>query len=113
MAEPALILEPEPTDGPVLVLVEYAVAPDRRPAFAEAMRAVERSRRRTGAADWSLYQDPADPGVLVEAFQVRSWSEHLAQHHVRYTGVDHAFEERARALTDGEPRVRHIVALDG
>jgi hypothetical protein len=64
------------------------------------------------AAAWSLYQDPADPGVLLEAFQVRSWSEHLAQHHVRYTGVDHAFEEQARGLTEGEPRVRHVVALE-
>ena len=110
--EPVLVLEPEPSDGPVLVLVEYTVAPERQAAFAEAMRLVEHSRRRTGAATWTLYQDPAEPGVLVEAFQVRSWSEHLAQHHVRYTGVDHTFEEQARALTDGEPRVRHVVALD-
>jgi len=110
--EPAVVLEPEPTDGPVLVLVEYDVAAERQAAFTEAMRLVERSRRRTGAATWSLYQDPANPGVLIEAFQVRSWSEHLAQHHVRYTGLDGSFEEQARALIEGEPRVRHVVALD-
>ena len=95
----------------MLVLVEYDVAAERQAAFTEAMRLVERSRRRTGAATWSLYQDPVNPGVLIEAFQVRSWSEHLAQHHVRYTGLDGAFEEKARALIEGEPRVRHVVAL--
>lgn len=48
-AEPALVVEPAPSDGPVLVLVDYRVAPSDRDGFQAAMDHVERSRRRTGA----------------------------------------------------------------
>ncbi|MGH2899896.1 MAG: MFS transporter, partial [Solirubrobacteraceae bacterium] len=47
-ATPTLIFEPEPTDGPVLVTVAYTVRQDAVTAFLDSMRAVEKSRRRTG-----------------------------------------------------------------
>ncbi|MFI9383768.1 MFS transporter [Kutzneria sp. NPDC052558] len=109
-ADPSLVLELRPTDGPVLVQIEYRVPDDRVDDFTQAMTVVERSRRRTGATSWGLHRDIADPELFLETFQVPSWSEHLAQHHSRYTGADHDVLDRARRLAEGEPTVRHALA---
>ena len=78
--EPLVTLVPRPTDGPVLVTVTYEVPPDDIDGFAEAMRLVERHRRRTGAYRWGLFRDLAAPDRFVETFVVESWAEHLRQH---------------------------------
>ncbi|MBO1741318.1 MFS transporter [Leifsonia sp. TF02-11] len=110
-----LVQGEEPDDlaaTPVLVLIRYAVAAERRDEFAQRMDAVGRSRRRTGARDWRLYTDREDPAVLVEAFQVGSWSEHLSQHEERMTEYDRQLLDRARALADGEPVVEHLLEAE-
>ncbi|MFJ9566910.1 MFS transporter [Streptomyces fuscichromogenes] len=106
---PPLVFEPGPADGPVLVSVVYRVAPDDRAAFTDAMHDVARSRRRTGALTWGLYEDGNEPGRFVENYLTGSWAEHLAQHHARLTATDRRFEERARALLlpGTEPEVTH------
>jgi len=106
--EPQVAVEPTRDVGPVLVTSEYVVAAERQEAFVAAMRAVERSRRRTGAYRWRLYQDAAHPHRFVEAFLVASWGEHLRQHEGRLTAADEVIERRAIALTDGEPVVSHL-----
>jgi predicted MFS family arabinose efflux permease len=108
-AEPVLMFEPRPSDGPVLITIEYRVPAHNHRAFQEAMRAVERSRRRTGASRWGLFRDTADADQFIETFVVPSWAEHLAQHHTRTTGADREAEERARSFATGEPVVRHAV----
>ncbi|MBF9066697.1 MFS transporter [Streptacidiphilus fuscans] len=110
--EPRLLVEPAPQDGPVLVTAVYRVRPERVPDFAQAMRRVENSRRRTGAVTWGLYRDAASEDRFVEAFTVSSWSEHCAQHHGRYTGMDHTFETRARELLEEDPVVTHAVMVE-
>ncbi|MCG7209023.1 MFS transporter [Streptomyces arenae] len=106
---PPLVYEPGPADGPVLVSVVYRVAPDDRAAFTDAMRDVARSRRRTGALTWGLYEDGTTPGRFVENYLVASWAEHLDQHHSRQTTTDRRFEETARALLlpGTEPEITH------
>ncbi|MGI5396271.1 MFS transporter [Streptomyces sp. CA-251251] len=106
---PSLMFEPEPTDGPVLVSVTYRVAPPDRAAFAARMRHVARSRLRTGALTWGLFQDGGDPERFIENYLVASWSEHQAQHHSRLTADDRIFEEHARALlvAGTAPEVTH------
>ncbi|MFI9272089.1 MFS transporter [Kitasatospora sp. NPDC052896] len=99
---PVVLLDPAGSDGPVLVTVEYHVPADRAEEFITAMGPVGRSRRRTGAVDWGLYQDGAHPDVYLEAFLVASWDEHLRQHGGRLTGFDRDAEQRARALLDPE-----------
>lgn len=96
--EPPLVFEPGPADGPVLVSITYRTAPGSLTAFTDAMARVSRSRRRTGALTWGLYQDGNDPARFVENYLVASWSEHLAQHHARLTATDRRHEERAREL---------------
>jgi quinol monooxygenase YgiN len=95
----------------VLVRTEYRVPPENHEEFREVMRRLGRSRRRTGAARWSLYQDAADPDRFVENYVLRSWDEHMRQHHERQTKLDEAIEQRVLALTaDGdEPRSEHLV----
>jgi MFS family permease len=109
-AEPQLALDRDPGESPVLVTVEYRVPPENYAEFREAMQAVGRVRRRSGATRWSLFQDVADPEHVVETFIVPSWEEHLRQHE-RVTFADRRFEERAHALlADGEtPRVTHLL----
>ena len=109
-AEPELAMEPEP-QRPVLVTVEYRVAPENHDAFREAMQRLGRSRRRTGAERWSLYQDAADPDRFVENYVLESWEEHLRQHYERQTALDQAVQKRALELTvDGQaPHVHHLI----
>ena len=107
--EPALDLDPDPDDGPVLVEVTYTVAAEHAEAFLAAMHPVGLSRRRTGAERWSLFCDAARSDHYVEVFQVPSWSEHLRQHDGRTTAADADFLHRAAALTTGPPIVRHLL----
>ena len=108
---PALAHEPEGTDGPVLVIVEYHVAVDNQSAFRQAMAEVELTRRRDGATRWNLFRDAAETERLVETFLVPSWAEHLRQHD-RATVADRTIEERALALQKPgtSPTVTHFIA---
>lgn len=95
-------------DGPVMVSIEYRIDPADRAQFIAAFDAIARQRRRDGGYGWSLFEDAADPGRLVETFHVESWNEHLRQHE-RVTEADRALEERALRFARGEPRVTHLV----
>jgi MFS family permease len=106
--EPKLAFEPDPDEGPVLVSLTYSVEPDRADAFLAAMEQVRRSRQRTGAMRWGLYQDGEDPRRFVEAYLVPSWQEHVRQHTDRLTGADQELEQEAVALADGPPEVAHL-----
>ena len=110
--EPHVVIDAEPDAGPVLVTVEYRVPEGNAGAFRAAMAPVGRSRRRTGAFRWGLYQDAADPTRFVETYEVATWGEHLRQHEERLTVRDEEFEARARSLTDetSEPSVSRLFA---
>ena len=109
-SEPELSIEPDPR-RPVLVTVEYRVAAENHEPFREAMQRLGRSRRRTGAERWGLYQDVADPDHFVENYLVDSWEEHLRQHYERQTALDRSLQERVIALTEdgAAPPVRHLI----
>lgn len=109
--EPTLVFEPEPLDGPVMVLISYRVSPDNEPGFLTAMQVQGRSRQRTGASQWQLYRDVEHDGMFVETFVVRSWGEHMHQHYTRLTGQDLLTEQAVRRYVDGEPESRHYLAV--
>lgn len=75
-------------DLETLVTIRFDVDDADRERFIAQMVLVERSRRRTGARAWALYDDREHPGVIVETFRVGSWQEHLNQHHDRLTEYD-------------------------
>ena len=104
-----LAFDPEPDTGPVLVSVEFTVAPERQAAFLEAMGQLRRSRLRTGGTRWELYRDGERPNRFVELFWVASWEEHLRQHAGRLTETDRAVEEAALAFSDPPARADHLL----
>jgi MFS family permease len=108
---PALVSDLDPEDGPVLVTIEYRILPERAGAFVNAMQRVGRMRRRTGAYQWGLFNDPADPTRFVETFHARTWAEHMRQH-ARATVTDQRIEDRALSFQEpGTPLVvSHLVA---
>jgi MFS family permease len=109
--EPTLIFEPEPLDGPVLVLTSYRVAPADEEAFLQAMAVMGRSRQRTGAAQWRLFRSIEHESTFVETFVVRSWGEHMHQHYTRLTGQDRLIEEAVERFIDGVPVSEHYLAV--
>jgi MFS family permease len=109
-SDPAAQLEPVPSDGPVLVTVEYRIDSSDADEFVAAMQELGRVRRRDGAYRWSLYEDLDDPGCYLETFLVDSWEEHLRQH-ARLTVADLDVERRAKSMHRGAdpPVVRHLL----
>ncbi len=100
----------EHDSGPVLVTIEYRVDPANVPAFFAAIQEMRRIRRRDGAIHWGVYEDTAQPGIVVETFTVESWLEHLRQHD-RVTNADRVHQEALAAFHAGDtpPVVRHFV----
>ena len=104
---PTLVLDPQPTDGPVLVQITYTVRPDSIDTFRESMRLVESSRRRTGGYRWTLLRSGEEQDLLLESFMVPSWGEYRRQQTQRLTGRDREIQATARAHTEGEPTEVH------
>lgn len=107
--DPSLGFDPEPDAGPVQVIVEYQVPPDREAPWLEAMAAMRRSRLRSGAFRWELYRVGERPDRFVEIFAVGSWAEHERQHQHRLTAEDQAIEEAAFSYALGTPRGEHLI----
>jgi MFS family permease len=109
--EPAVAIEPEPEEGPVLVTIEYRIDPGRGQEFVRVMERLGRSRRRSGASRWGVFHDAADPGRYLEAYIVGSWVEHLRQHE-RVSVAEKELQERVHAFLVSEtpPVVSHFVS---
>ncbi|RYG87896.1 MAG: MFS transporter, partial [Alphaproteobacteria bacterium] len=101
----------EPNAGPVMILIEYRIAPDRVSAFLSVLRQFMPVRRRDGAMAWTAWEDAATPGLVVETFVVESWLEHRRQHD-RATHDDQIAQDALRAwhLGPEPPLVRHLVS---
>ena len=98
--------------GPVLVTVEYRIRPQDREAFLEAIAKLEYVRRRDGAYAWSVFEDAAEDGRMLETFLVESWMEHLRQHE-RVTQADRIVQEAVEGFDlTGEPKVTYFIAAE-
>jgi hypothetical protein len=96
--------------GPVLVTLEYRIDPKNRLAFLHALGQNSRERRRDGAYDWGIYEDPADEGRFVETFLTDSWLEHLRLHR-RVTKADQISEQAVRRFQIGAgPKTTHLIS---
>jgi Transmembrane secretion effector len=56
--EPVVVVGVDPEEGPVLVMVEYHVAPERSEEFVREMQRLGRIRRRDGAYRWGCSATP-------------------------------------------------------
>ncbi|MGI5214444.1 MFS transporter [Plantactinospora sp. CA-290183] len=104
-----LVDEPDPSVGPVVVILTYAVRPEQKGAFVAAMEDVRAARQRTGAMRWGLYREGESTDRFIEVYELPSWDEHLRQHGGRLTKADQAAELRALSHADGAPQVSHLL----
>jgi len=99
----------EPDRGPVLVIIEYHIDPKNREPFLRAITRGARERRRDGAYNWGIFEDPAADGRFIETFESDSWLEHLRQHE-RVTKADRILEQAVRRFQIGDgPKTTHLV----
>ncbi len=102
----------EPDRGPVLVTIEYRIDPKNREAFLHALGRYSRARRRDGAYDWGIFEDPSVEGRFIETFLTDSWLEHLRQHQ-RVTKADRLLEQTVRRFQIGEgPKTTHLIGAE-
>ncbi|MDB5723642.1 MAG: transporter [Novosphingobium sp.] len=73
--------------GPIVVEVEYDVAPDKARQFYEAAQKLQRVRKRNGGFDWSIARDVADPALWVERYHCPTWGDYLRMRD-RYTQAE-------------------------
>src|SRR5437660_9893284 len=100
-----LVGDIDPSQGPVLVTVEYEVEPRQADEFLEALHKFARVRRRDGASRWGVYRDTEHPAHYVETFIVESWAEHLRQNE-RLTRGDCNLEANVRRFESKPSKVR-------
>lgn len=109
---PLTTREVEHDRGPVLVSVEYRIDPKNRAAFLKALYHYSLERRRDGAYEWRLFEDPAQEGKYVELFMIDSWLEHMRQH-ARVTKADRLQEDVVRRFVIGDSRkTTHLIEVD-
>lgn len=110
----AITYEPLPDDGPVLIQIEYQIAPEHRDAFLAAARSVKRTRRRNGATSWRIFRDLGEDGRFVERFIIASWAEYVRLRQ-RMTVADRDIQERMEELQrPGVPiRVSRLLGVVG
>ena len=101
----------DPEAGPIVISVEYRIAPEDTALFVRAAHELGRIRRRDGARRWILLQDLDDPRLWLERFETVTWLDHLRQWQ-RATVADQAVRERVAAMHrgGGAPPVRHLLA---
>jgi hypothetical protein len=91
------------------VTIEYRIDPKNRELFLHALGRYARARRRDGAYDWGIFEDPAEEGRFIETFLTDSWLEHLRQHQ-RVTNADRMLERTVRRFQVGAgPKTTHLV----
>ena len=102
----------DPDDGPVMVMIEYHVAPADWPAFHLAAEHLRRLRLRDGVLRAGVFADVTQPTRITEFFYVATWGEHQRQHH-RFTREDQAVEAQVQRFHIGPeaPHVTHFLAF--
>jgi hypothetical protein len=108
----AIAVEPLPDDGPVLIQIEYQIAPERREEFLRAVHAVEPTRRRNGATSWRVFRDVAENDHFVERYIINSWAEYVRLR-TRMTMADRKLQDRVVELQrpDVPIRVSRLIGI--
>jgi quinol monooxygenase YgiN len=107
---PQTVLQPEPEQGPVLIMIEYRIRLTQKAAFTHAMHETRPIRMRDGAIRWGVYQDTAQPERFVETFVMESWLEFLRARE-RMTAADRLVRDKVRSFHEGEeePHVSRMI----
>ncbi|MGY6519367.1 MAG: MFS transporter [Lysobacteraceae bacterium] len=109
-SEPETDVPVQGRTGPIVVTIEYRIAPKDTYEFLGAMAERRQAQRRNGARRWTLLRDLADAQVWIERFHCPTWTEYL-RHRERFTTDDGLVGQRVRALHCGpdKPVVRRLL----
>lgn len=80
--------------GPIVIELEYRVELEQARDFYAAMLVLRRARLRSGAFDWSLSRDIAEPQLWIERYHCPTWGDYLRQRD-RATQSDREVEQKA------------------
>jgi MFS family permease len=105
LADPQVRLALTARSGPLVVEIEYRVAPDNARAFHNVMQEVQLSRQRNGAYGWSIARDIADPELWTERYHCPTWVDYLRQRN-RSTQSERALHQQAIDFHLGPDPVR-------
>jgi MFS family permease len=104
---------PDPSEGPVVVVMLFEVEQENRRRFLDLMREMRLIYLRNGAFSWRLDEDLEKPGRFRMEMMVSSWAEHLEQHR-RMTTNELAIWRQTWSLhssaSDG-PVVKHYLSV--
>jgi MFS family permease len=108
--QPETVLQLEPEQGPVLIMIEYRIRLTEKSDFTRAMHEARAIRMRDGAIRWGIFQDTAQPERFVETFVMESWLEFLRARE-RMTADDRLIRDRVRSFHQGvgEPHVSRMI----
>jgi hypothetical protein len=105
LPELAIKVEPQPDDGPVLIQLEYRIAPENRATFLHRIQTLEAIRRRNGASSWRVFRDLGEDGRFVERFIIESWAEYVRLR-TRMTIADRKIEAHVEMLQRPDAPIR-------
>ena len=105
LADPEVQLSLTARSGPLVVEIEYRVAPENARAFHNVMQDVQLSRQRNGAYGWSIARDIADPELWTERYHCPTWLDYLRQRN-RSTQSERALHLQAIAFHLGPDPIR-------
>lgn len=105
LADPEVRLELTDRSGPLIVEIEYRVAPENARSFHNVMQDVQLFRQRNGAYGWSIARDIADPELWTERYHCSTWLDYL-RHRNRSTQSERALDSKAFGFHIGPDPVR-------
>lgn len=77
LADPEVRMPLTSRSGPIVIEIEYRVAPPKAREFYGLMLQVQRSRQRNGAYGWSISRDIADDELWTERYHCPTWLDYL------------------------------------
>jgi MFS family permease len=95
--------------GPILAIAEYVIDPEDSAAFLAVMQDISLERRRDGAYAWHIFEDPDEPGKIMETYLIHSALE-LKYRQARVTMADQLMEDQAIQFLKAPPQSRFLVA---
>ncbi|SDD22933.1 Predicted arabinose efflux permease, MFS family [Paracoccus isoporae] len=108
--EPVLGLDLRGRSGPIMVMVDYHIAPEDTETFLDLMIRRRDIRRRDGARSWVLLRDLEKPDHWSESYHIATWDDYI-RHNTRRTVADAEVATALRALhrDEGGPQIHRLI----
>ncbi len=97
--------------GPISIELQYRIAADKARDFYNLMREMQQVRGRSGAYNWSLSRNLADPELWSESYSLPTWNDYLRQR-TRRTLDDLEILRKAHEMHVGIEPIRVLRWLD-